>query len=121
MLLLRTVLGLILLVQGGFYLGVPNPAPAMWVVGIAALAAGAALVVGLLTTLAAVLAGLGAAGVGLSLLPACNRTLLDSRAAIVLAATMLVAVLLMGPGAFSGDARLFGRRQIIIPPAPSRR
>jgi hypothetical protein len=26
----------------------------------------------------------------------------------------------LGPGAFSLDARLFGRREIIIPPAPRR-
>jgi hypothetical protein len=29
---------------------------------------------------------------------------------------MAVAVALMGPGAFSLDARLFGRREIVIPP-----
>jgi hypothetical protein len=33
---------------------------------------------------------------------------------------MLVAVIVLGPGAFSVDARLFGRREIIIPPMPQR-
>jgi hypothetical protein len=30
---------------------------------------------------------------------------------------MLLALILIGPGAFSVDARLFGRREIIIPPS----
>jgi hypothetical protein len=32
---------------------------------------------------------------------------------------MLVELILLGPGAFSVDARLFGRRKIIIPPPVS--
>ena len=31
-------------------------------------------------------------------------------------ATLAVAIVFLGPGAFSVDARIFGRRQIRIPP-----
>ncbi len=85
------------------------------------MAAGTLLLIGFLTMPAAAVAGLGAAGVALSLLPACNPMLLDRGLPIVLAATILLAVLLMGPGAVSLDARLFGRREIIIPPVPASR
>jgi hypothetical protein len=30
--------------------------------------------------------------------------------------TMVLAIIGLGPGAFSVDARVFGRREIIIPP-----
>jgi uncharacterized membrane protein YphA (DoxX/SURF4 family) len=116
LLLLRTVLGLTLLVQGACYVDVVGPSAAPWLVGLTAMAAGAALLAGFLTPIAAVLAGLGGVGVGLSVLPVCARNVFDSFLAMLLAATILVAVLLLGPGAFSVDARLFGRREIIIPP-----
>jgi uncharacterized membrane protein YphA (DoxX/SURF4 family) len=80
------------------------------------MAAGAALLAGFLTPIVAIIVGLGAAGVGFSVLPVCARNVFDSFLPILLAATILVAILLMGPGAFSVDARLFGRREIIIPP-----
>jgi len=32
-------------------------------------------------------------------------------------AVMSAAIFMLGPGAFSVDARMFGRRKIIIPPA----
>jgi uncharacterized membrane protein YphA (DoxX/SURF4 family) len=110
------VLGIAVLVQGGFYLGEPNPTPVTWCAGFAALAAGALLAIGFLTPLASAIAGLVAIGIALSLIPAGTRTLFDAALPVILAATMLVATLLLGPGAFSVDARLFGRREIIIPP-----
>jgi hypothetical protein len=41
-------------------------------------------------------------------------------AAAALLATLSAAVALVGPGAFSVDARLFGRREIILPRASRR-
>jgi len=32
----------------------------------------------------------------------------------------LVAIIILGPGAFSVDSRLFGRREVIIPSPPHR-
>jgi len=121
LLLLRAVLGLAILVQGLLFLNEPNPLPVTWCAGTAALAAGALLSIGLLTPLASTVAGAVAIGIGFSLIPAGSRTLFDAKFQIILAATILVAVVLLGPGAFSVDARLFGRREIIIPrPLPRR-
>jgi hypothetical protein len=44
--------------------------------------------------------------------------LFDAKLPIILAASMLVAIMLLGPGAFSIDARMYGRREIIIPLSP---
>jgi uncharacterized membrane protein YphA (DoxX/SURF4 family) len=90
--------------------------------GLLALACGALLLLGFLTPVAAALAGLGAVCVAASLLPACMPTVFNSKPAIVFAGTMLVVLILLGPGAYSLDARAFGRREIIIPPSisPSR-
>jgi uncharacterized membrane protein YphA (DoxX/SURF4 family) len=110
------VIALSVLVQGGLYLREVGGGPATWLAGLSALAAGALLLIGFLTPIAGAVVGLGAIGVGLSILPACTPTLFDSRPAIVFAVTMLAAIVLLGPGAFSMDARVFGRREIIIPP-----
>jgi uncharacterized membrane protein YphA (DoxX/SURF4 family) len=116
LLLLRGVLGLAILAEGRYYLGVPDSGPAAWLVGLWALVGGALLLIGLFTPVAASFVAAGFAGVGLSLLPACSPNLFDSAIAFVFGMTMLVTVAGLGPGAFSVDARLFGRREIIIPP-----
>jgi uncharacterized membrane protein YphA (DoxX/SURF4 family) len=41
----------------------------------------------------------------------------SSVADLVPSFVMAVAVVLLGPGAYSLDARLFGRREIVLPPA----
>jgi uncharacterized membrane protein YphA (DoxX/SURF4 family) len=90
---------------------------------LVALAAGALLLVGFLTPVVAILIDLGIISVGFSILPACTPTLFDEKLPIILVATMLMAIALLGPGAYSVDARVFGRREIIIPPpiSPSER
>jgi uncharacterized membrane protein YphA (DoxX/SURF4 family) len=120
LLLLRAVFGFALLIQGGLYLREPNPTPATWFVGLTALAAAALLLIGLLTPIVGAVVGLGGVGIELSLLPTCTSTLFDSRLPIVFAVTMLLTIIVLGPGAFSVDRRLFGRREIIIPPRLSR-
>jgi len=60
--------------------------------------------------------GFGGLGVAVSLLPACPLSVFDSKEAIVFAIAVLFGIVVLGPGAFSLDARLFGRREIIIPP-----
>ena len=118
LLLPRAVLAFSLLIQGGYYLGGAVGAPS-WIMGLSAFACGALLLLGLLTPVAAALAGLVAIGVAISLLPVCAPTLFSSKPAIVFAGTMLVELILLGPGAYSLDARVFGRREIIIPPSAS--
>jgi uncharacterized membrane protein YphA (DoxX/SURF4 family) len=87
----------------------------MWM-AIASLASGLALLAGILTPVAALVTGLGAIGCAFSLLPGpAVSNLIDSRLAAVLIAIVATAIACLGPGAFSVDAYLFGRREIIIP------
>jgi uncharacterized membrane protein YphA (DoxX/SURF4 family) len=110
---------LVALIQAGFYLlssGISTPA--VWVIGLAGLASGAGLVIGFLTPVAGAIAGLGAVGIGWSFLPACSPNLFDAKLSVIFAVIMTAAIVFLGPGAYSVDARLFGRREIIIPPRP---
>ncbi len=118
MLLLRAAVALAALVQGGIYLTGQGDAPAgAWIAGLLGVAAGGALLIGILTPLVAVLLGLGAIGIGFSLLPPCSPNLFDAKLPTLFAFIMALAIVFLGPGAFSVDARLFGRREIIIPPS----
>jgi uncharacterized membrane protein YphA (DoxX/SURF4 family) len=120
LLLVRAVLGFTLIVQTVFCTREPRGMPATWFVGMAASVAGALLLAGLLTPIVGVLVGLGAIGIGLSQFPTCTPNLFDSTMSITFTVTMLVAIIILGPGAFSVDAYLFGRRKIIIS-SPDRR
>ncbi len=75
---------------------------------------GLVVIVGFLTPFACAVATLGylISGVGLLFGPADRH--INAFAELNLAA-MSLALVLLGPGAFSVDARLFGRREIIIP------
>ncbi len=85
--------------------------------GASALLAGGALGVGILTPgagmVAAVVGLVGAARPDL----ASSGGLECGQNAALLIAVLSAAVALVGPGAFSVDARLFGRREIVLPPA----
>jgi len=116
LLLLRAVLGTAVLIEGGLYLREPSTSLAAWCLGIAAIACGGLLVIGLLTPFVGVLVGLGTVGAILSLLPVCTPNLFDSKPAVIFALTMLLVAVGAGPGRYSVDARMFGRREIIIPP-----
>ena len=82
----------------------PELSPGTWAAGLLGAAAGALLLAGFLTPVAAVAAG----GFGLLYAPGA----IPSMALLVAVAA---AVALLGPGAFSVDARCFGLREIIIP------
>ena len=105
LLLLRVALGSNALIQGLMHLATrPDSAPGTWASGLLTVAAGALLLVGFLTPVAAAVAG----GLALAHGPAA----IPSMAFLVAVAA---AVTLLGPGAFSLDARCFGLREIIIP------
>ena len=111
LILLRFAIGLSATIQGAYDLIAPSGATVM---GLAAIFVGAALLIGFLTPLAGAAAAIGNSTIGISLLvesgaippKACTEAEL---------VVMSLAVVLLGPGAFSLDARLFGRREIVIP------
>jgi uncharacterized membrane protein YphA (DoxX/SURF4 family) len=110
---------LVLAGQGLVYFRAARPLSDM-LCALSAIVAGLFLTVGLLTPVVAFLVALSAAGVALALLPFCAPYLFETRLEQTFALANLLAVLLLGPGAFSVDARLFGRREIIIPPSHGR-
>jgi uncharacterized membrane protein YphA (DoxX/SURF4 family) len=113
LLLARAALGVVCLLQGRYYL--TNADTASWVTGVGTLALGVFFAVGLLTPAVAIFGIVGGLLVAFSVIPGCSSTLSHSSYALLLLVTTLVEVLLAGPGAYSIDARLFGRREIIIP------
>jgi uncharacterized membrane protein YphA (DoxX/SURF4 family) len=84
-----------------------------YAIGSLEISVGAALMIGLLTPIAAASASLGniASGISWFLTGGGNANVIISLYLVVIC----IAITLLGPGAFSLDARLFGRREIIIP------
>jgi len=82
--------------------------------GLAATAAGSLLVAGLLTSLLAAISGGLCAWILVPSLP--GGLLVDVRGLAILAVFVGLSIALLGPGAFSIDALLFGPREIVIPP-----
>ena len=100
---------------GGCLADTVHPTAATWALGLTAIASGVALIVGALTPAAAALAGLSTTLIVTTWMPAApSRPLVDGVAASLVLADAAVLVLL-GPGAHSMDAYLFGRREIVIP------
>jgi uncharacterized membrane protein YphA (DoxX/SURF4 family) len=119
LLLLRAALGLTAAAQGVFYLSGPsNPSPGKWLLGLALIVSGMALAAGFFTPVAGLLLGLCFLGIALSWFPAPTWGLHDARLVACGMIITAIALALLGPGAFSLDGRLFGRREIVIPPSP---
>jgi uncharacterized membrane protein YphA (DoxX/SURF4 family) len=99
----------------GALVGSTSHAISVWVVGSLAIAVGAAIFIGFLTPAASTAATVGylMTGVSALLMTKANHHI-NTLAAFNLAA-ISAALVFLGPGAFSLDARLFGRREIIIP------
>jgi uncharacterized membrane protein YphA (DoxX/SURF4 family) len=83
-------------------------------------AAGSLLLIGFLTRLVALVAAIVSLTCIFSWFPGSNFGPLATLMTAVLCAAIAVAVIFLGPGALSLDARLFGRREIIIPNNPSK-
>lgn len=110
LLLLRALVGVTLVLQTLTYLESQKPNLLSWLMTATVLIIASCLLVGFMTPIAAVVAGL--VTVALVIFTAnLNQTGLNM---IVLTTT----IALLGPGAFSIDARMFGRREILIPHTP---
>jgi uncharacterized membrane protein YphA (DoxX/SURF4 family) len=118
--LLRGAIGLVALIQSGYYVSNDTHSSIGIWLGLLGIAAGGSLLAGFATPIAGVAVVLGALGAGFSVLPASAANLFDAKLSLIFAGIMAAAIVFLGPGAFSVDARLFGRREIIIPP-PLRR
>jgi uncharacterized membrane protein YphA (DoxX/SURF4 family) len=88
-----------------------------WAVGLLALASGVLLLIGYVTPFASVLAGSISVSSRLLWLQPSSPKLFHSELATALVASIAVALVCLGPGAFSVDAHLFGRHEIVIPDA----
>ncbi len=116
LLLLRAMVGFILMAHGLVNLkNWSSSAPVTLAVGALAFAGGFCLLSGFLTPIAGVLVGIGGLGLTFfsSILPTLDLS--DGKLVIVNVIVISVAIALLGPGAFSLDALMFGRREISIP------
>ena len=116
LLLLRLAVAVVLADHGAASLFDVTPSAGAWVVGALAAVAAVLVALGLLTPLSGAAAAAIAAGLALSVLPSPSRNAIGMGATAFAVALAAAALAFIGPGAFSVDAALFGRREITIPP-----
>ena len=115
LLVLRVVVGAAAIAQSAQYIASADRTVAVWIIGLMSMASGACLVAGILTPGAGAVAASTTIAIALNASPsAAARLLMDSVAAVIVTVNA-VALVLLGPGAYSIDAYLFGRREIVIP------
>ena len=111
---LRLVVGAALAAQGTTYLGgFLEAGLGVWAIVSVALIGGLCLIGGLFTPAAGVMAIVGTLLVATG--PIHESQLFFRSQGSLLIAAATISIMLLGPGAYSIDARLFGRREILIP------
>ena len=114
--MLRALVGLMLMAQGlAYFREWGNPGPMTLAVGALALTSGLCLVSGFLTPITGFLVVLGSVVFGFSSFSAPGLDVPETKLVIVNVIVISMAIGLLGPGAFSLDAVMFGRREISIP------
>jgi uncharacterized membrane protein YphA (DoxX/SURF4 family) len=115
LLLLRITIGMGLLIQASSWLiGPQSSNNGMWAQGLLALVIGISFILGILTPLTGFVSALS--GVAIRVLhPHWGASMTSMSGVSPLA--IVIAITLLGPGAFSLDAYFFGRRKIIVPRA----
>ena len=90
-----------------------RPLEVVWFISSGAILLGLLLLAGMITPIAAaIVAVVGTISAAVSFFDVNGAFPELSHLSIILAAT---SIILLGPGAFSVDARVFGRRRIVIP------
>ena len=118
LLLLRVVVGAALVAHGVLCLASSDRITLVVSVSTALLLlSGGCLLIGFLTPILSLLAGLECLGIVWSWFPFQLLSPFESKLALAPIIAMSAAIALLGPGAFSLDARLFGWKEIVIPPA----
>jgi uncharacterized membrane protein YphA (DoxX/SURF4 family) len=116
LLLLRITVAVATVLQFGLYFSSPADSTIWnWVIGLVGVAVGTSLLIGFLTPVAGIILVLGRIGIALSWIPAPAPNVFATGLAGIDLVVMASTIVMVGPGAISLDARLFGRREIIIP------
>jgi uncharacterized membrane protein YphA (DoxX/SURF4 family) len=116
---LRSAAGVALIFGGvSALLGSATPTFFAGTLALIAVTSGLSLLLGFLTPIGGVAAGLCCVAAGLTLIPMDALEASQITPLALLVAVMAVSLGLLGPGAFSIDSRLFGRREIVISRLP---
>lgn len=118
LLLLRVAAGAALIVEGIAYSAGNRGEHGFlgWMVLVVVAAVGMLLLIGFLTRYVALGAAVVAVAAGFSWFSKTNADSIVTPMTSALCAVIAVSVICLGPGVWSLDARLFGRREIVIPP-----
>jgi uncharacterized membrane protein YphA (DoxX/SURF4 family) len=121
LLLLRATAGIVLIVQGAALFSDRHDSGFLALAVVSALIIfGLLLLIGFLSRYAAFLAALIGSSCAFSWSLISKTGPLLTPTTSLLYTVLVTAVICLGPGAFSLDARLFGRREIVIPPSSSK-
>ncbi len=116
LLILRVAIGAILAIEGIFNLTrSPEVGAREWTIAFIAMLAAVSLLLGLYTTITASSVIIGAIAAASSLLSLSPFSIFNPSRILICVIGISVALILIGPCAFSVDAKIFGRREIIIP------